>query len=229
MTVTVTSAQREQFVCEGYFVVESALDAELLEIARSACNRARAGLERDMRERGENRHDSISILGSRYFLRKWRERYPELRRVLFNDTTAALCRATIGATAYLHNEQFVVNLREPTSDEFFPQSRFDQIHVVRESLRCACALLEAQDDSQLLSSPDATGSLHTAGRSAARVRTPCWLPIRPRPQECPRSIRSKNSSISRGFISTVSLSPGNLPLSASSRNAFSARILSSWI
>ena len=120
MTVTVTSAQREQFVCEGYFVVESALDAELLEIARSACNRARAGLERDMRERGENRHDSISILGSRYFLRKWRERYPELRRVLFNDTTAALCRATIGATAYLHNEQFVVKLREPTSDEFFP-------------------------------------------------------------------------------------------------------------
>lgn len=115
MAVTVTSAQREQFQSEGYFVVESALDAELLDIARSACDRARAALERDMRERGENRHDNISILGSRYFLRNWRTRYPELRRVLFNDTTAALCRATTGATAYLHGEQFVVKLCEPTS------------------------------------------------------------------------------------------------------------------
>lgn len=115
MAVTVTSAQREQFQSEGYFVVESALDAELLDVARSACDRARTALERDMRERGETRHDYISILGSRYFLRNWRTRYPELRRVLFNDTTAALCRATIGATAYLHNEQFVVKLCEPTS------------------------------------------------------------------------------------------------------------------
>ena len=115
MAVIVTSAQREQFRFEGYFVVEGALDAELLRIARSACDRARAALERGMCERGENRHDNISILGSRYFLRKSRERYPELRRVLFNDTTAALCRATIGGTAYLQNEQFVVKLREPTS------------------------------------------------------------------------------------------------------------------
>ena len=72
MSVTVTAAQREQFQSEGYFVVERALDADLLDIARSACDWARAALERDMRERRENRHDNISILGSRYFLRKWR-------------------------------------------------------------------------------------------------------------------------------------------------------------
>ena len=115
MTVTITAAQREQFRSEGWFVVEHALDADLLDIARTACDRARAALEREMRERGENRHDNISILGSRYFLRKYHERYPELRRVLFNDTTAAFCKATIGATSYLQNEQFVVKLREPTS------------------------------------------------------------------------------------------------------------------
>ena len=129
MAVTVTTAQREQFRSEGYFVVESALDAELLDIARSACDRARAALERNMRERGENRHDNISILGSRYFLRKSRERYPELRRVLFNDTTAALCRATIGATAWLQNEQFVVKLREPTST--FPWHQDSGYNVYR--------------------------------------------------------------------------------------------------
>ena len=129
MAVTVTSAQREQFRSEGYFVVESALDAELLDIAQSTCDRARATLERDMRERGENRHDAISILGSRYFLRKSRERYPELRRVLFNETTAALCRATIGATAWLQNEQFVVKLREPTST--FPWHQDSGYNVYR--------------------------------------------------------------------------------------------------
>ena len=91
MSVTVTAAEREQFRSEGYFVVEDALDDDLLEIARAACDSARAALERDLRERGENRHDNISILGSRYFLRKGRERYPELRHVLFNDTTAAFC------------------------------------------------------------------------------------------------------------------------------------------
>ena len=129
MTVTTTSAQREQFRSEGYFVVEGALDAELLGIARSACDRARAALERDMRERGENRHDNISILDSRYFLRKSRTRFPELRRVLFNDTTAALCRATIGDTAWLQNEQFVVKLREPTST--FPWHQDSGYNVYR--------------------------------------------------------------------------------------------------
>ena len=129
MAVTVTSAQREQFRSEGYFVVESALDAELLDIARSTCDRTRAALERGMRERGEDRHDNISILGSRYFLRKSRERYPELRRVLFNDTTAALCRATIGATVWLQNEQFVVKLREPTST--FPWHQDSGYNVYR--------------------------------------------------------------------------------------------------
>ena len=129
MAVTVTSAQRAQFRSEGYFVVESALDAELLDIARSACDQARAALERDMRERGENRHDNISILGSRYFLRKSRERYPELRRVLFNETTATLCRATIGETAWLQNEQFVVKLREPTST--FPWHQDSGYNVYR--------------------------------------------------------------------------------------------------
>ena len=129
MAVTVTSAQREQFRREGYFVVEGALDAELLGIARSACDRARAALEGDMRERGENRHDNISILGSRYFLRKSRERYPEIRRVLFNDTTAALCRATIGDTAWLQNEQFVVKLCEPTST--FPWHQDSGYNVYR--------------------------------------------------------------------------------------------------
>lgn len=129
MSVTVTVAQREQFRSEGWFLVENALDDDLLEIARSVCDRAQAALEREMRERGENRHDNISILGSRYFVRKSRERYPELRRVLFNDTTAALCDATIGATAYLQNEQFVVKLREPTS--VFPWHQDSGYNVYR--------------------------------------------------------------------------------------------------
>ena len=129
MSVTVTVAQREQFRSEGWFLVENALDDDLLEIARSACDRAQAALEREMRERGENRHDNISILGSRYFVRKSRERYPELRRVLFNDTTEALCDATIGATAYLQNEQFVVKLREPTS--VFPWHQDSGYNVYR--------------------------------------------------------------------------------------------------
>ena len=112
MSVTVTVAQREQFRSEGWFLVENALDDDLLEIARSACDRAQAALEREMRERGESR-----------------ERYPELRRVLFNDTTAALCDATIGATAYLQNEQFVVKLREPTS--VFPWHQDSGYNVYR--------------------------------------------------------------------------------------------------
>ena len=129
MPVVVTADQREQFQSEGWFVIENALDADLLDIARASCDRARAALEREMRERGEDRHDNISILGSRYFIRKWRERSPELRRVLFNDTTAELCKATIGATAYLQNEQFVVKLREPAS--VFPWHQDSGYNVYR--------------------------------------------------------------------------------------------------
>ena len=129
MSLAVTAAHREQFRTEGYFVVEGALDADRVDIARSCCDRGRAALERDMREQGVNRHDNISILGSRYFIRKEHARYPELRRVLFNDTTAALCEATIGATAYLHGEQFVVKLREPTS--VFPWHQDSGYNVYR--------------------------------------------------------------------------------------------------
>ena len=129
MPATVTAEQREQYRSEGWFVVENALEPDLLDIARSTCDRARAALERGMRERGENRHDNISILGSRYFVRKSRERYPEVRRVLFNDATAALCNATIGATAYLQNEQFVVKLREPSS--VFPWHQDSGYNVYR--------------------------------------------------------------------------------------------------
>ena len=49
--------------------------------------------------------------------------------MLFNDTTAALCEATIGATAYLHFEQFVVKLREPTS--VFPWHQDSGYNVYR--------------------------------------------------------------------------------------------------
>ena len=76
-----------------------------------------------------NEFPFVPLSCSRYFLRKWRKRYPELRRVLFNDTTAALCRATTGAPAWLQNEQFVVKLREPTST--FPWHRDSGYNVYR--------------------------------------------------------------------------------------------------
>ena len=57
----------------------------------------------------------LSRKNSRYFVFLAYKNRPNLGNYIFSDLTAALCRATIGDTAYLFWEQFVAKGREKGS------------------------------------------------------------------------------------------------------------------
>lgn len=110
----VPDAAVEQYRCEGFAIFEGAVVGSQLALAREICARAVAWKEEQLKRTGAT-EDGISLLGRRYFVSGFRRRDPRLEQILFSETTAAICRALIGDTAYLHNEQFVVKLRDERS------------------------------------------------------------------------------------------------------------------
>jgi ectoine hydroxylase-related dioxygenase (phytanoyl-CoA dioxygenase family) len=103
----VTAQLKEQYEREGYFVLEQALSAEQLELLRSGAQYSIDKLDAEMDAAGT---DSIGIShrGKRYFSSMIYQDRPELRDFLFGDLLADICRATLGPTAYLFWEQYVI-------------------------------------------------------------------------------------------------------------------------
>ncbi|MDR3513056.1 MAG: phytanoyl-CoA dioxygenase family protein [Caulobacteraceae bacterium] len=100
-------AQKEQFATEGYAVFERVLDGEALVMLREQCDRFVAREDARMDARGV---DTIGIThrGKRYFANECQRAQPALRSMLFSETMADVCRATLGEDAYFFFDQFVV-------------------------------------------------------------------------------------------------------------------------
>jgi hypothetical protein len=100
-------AQREQFATEGYAVFERALEGELLDLLREQCAAFVAREDARMDAKGV---DSLGIShrGKRYFANECQREEPSLRRMLFSETMADVCRATLGDDAYFFFDQYVV-------------------------------------------------------------------------------------------------------------------------
>jgi ectoine hydroxylase-related dioxygenase (phytanoyl-CoA dioxygenase family) len=100
-------AQRAQFAAEGYAVFERALDGPLLDLLRAECARV---IEREDRRLDALGVDvsGISHRGKRYFAGECQRVQPDLRRVLFSEVMAGICRATLGDDAYFFYDQYVV-------------------------------------------------------------------------------------------------------------------------
>ena len=100
-------AQREQFAREGYAVFERVLEGEMLELLREQCAAFVAREDARMDAAGV---DSLGIShrGRRYFANECQREQPALRRMLFSQTMADVCRATLGDDAYFFFDQYVV-------------------------------------------------------------------------------------------------------------------------
>lgn len=103
------------------------LDNAELGVVRTACDRAVERVARDMRSRRVSQQ-GINILDRKYFISGDRDRQPELDRIIFSEKTEALCRATIGDTAYLHNEQFVVKMMDKDTSFSWHQDSGYSVH-----------------------------------------------------------------------------------------------------
>ena len=110
-TVTITDAQKQQFRDEGYFILENIVPQEHLQLLRDECQAFIDGINAEMLQKGVTKL-GINLLNSRYFIANTYLQKPEIGRFLFSDLMAEICRATLGDTVYLFNEQYVVKAAE---------------------------------------------------------------------------------------------------------------------
>src|SRR5262245_36722567 len=96
--------QREQFARDGYAVFEKALVGEQLEMLREQCDSFVAREDAKMNELGV---DTLGIThrGKRYFANECQREQPKLRSMLFGETMAQICRATLGDDVYFFFDQ----------------------------------------------------------------------------------------------------------------------------
>jgi len=121
---TITAEQAEQFRTEGWFVLEDALDAEQLALLRGGAQHAVDKADAQMDAAGVDRL-GINAKGKRYFSNAVYEELPDLRKFLFGETMAQVCRATLGTQSYLFWEQYVIKTSDPdTSFSWHQDSGF---------------------------------------------------------------------------------------------------------
>ena len=99
--------QREQFAREGYAVFERALEGDMLELLREQCAAFVAREDARMDAAGVDTL-GISHRGKRYFANECQREEPSLRKMLFSEGMADVCRATLGDNAYFFFDQYVV-------------------------------------------------------------------------------------------------------------------------
>ena len=99
--------QRQQFAQEGYAVFDRALVGAQLEMLRAQCDGFIAREDARMDALGV---DTLGIThrGRRYFANECQRQQPALRSMLFGETMAEICRATLGDDAYFFFDQYVV-------------------------------------------------------------------------------------------------------------------------
>lgn len=157
----ITEDQRRQYRDEGYFVLPNALSDDDVELLRSGAAYSIAKADAAMDALGTDRVN-INVRGRRYFSNKVAEERRELRRFLFGELMADICRATLGDTAYLFNEQYVIKCADPdTSFAWHQDSGY--VHERHEPyLTCWIALDDVQESN---------GPVYLLPYSQAGVRT----------------------------------------------------------
>ncbi len=110
-TDIITDENRRQFAEEGYFILEGVIPDEHLEILRESCDHLIDLMHAEMDRQGTD-HIHISHRGKRYHIAKEYDKPPRLSEYVFSDLMAEVCRATIGETAYLFYDQYVVKSAE---------------------------------------------------------------------------------------------------------------------
>lgn len=107
----ISDQQRQQYVDEGYFILENVIPDEHLQILRDSCNYLIDVMHAEMDRLGTD-HIHISHRNKRYHIAKQYEKAPRLSEYVFSDLMAEVCRATIGEQAYLFYDQYVVKAAE---------------------------------------------------------------------------------------------------------------------
>lgn len=113
----ITDAHKKQYQEQGFFILEGVIPEEELAMVREECAKLIADQDAEMEKQGTDTL-GLSRRNSRYFVFLAYKDRPQLGSFIFNDLMAEVCRATIGDTAYLFWEQFVVKGTDKKGAEF---------------------------------------------------------------------------------------------------------------
>lgn len=147
-TITISDDHRKQYRADGVFVLESVISPDHLALLREHSDIAVRRMDAQMDRDGT---DTLGInhRGSRYFVgQTWRDQ-PELGAFLFGDLMAAICRATLGDTAFLHNDQYVVKCgKTGMSFAWHQDSAYVHARIGEhpECITCWCALDDVDEE-----------------------------------------------------------------------------------
>ena len=135
----ITDEQVEQYQREGWFILESVIPVPALAALQAECMRLVAQFESEMLAKGETSHN-ISHYKKRYFISNRSASSPIMSEFLYSDLMAELCRALLGDTAYLFNEQYVVKAADADTKFAWHQDSGYVGHYHRAYLSLWCAL-----------------------------------------------------------------------------------------
>jgi ectoine hydroxylase-related dioxygenase (phytanoyl-CoA dioxygenase family) len=163
---TIGAEQVRQFHEEGFFLLERAIPAEHLRLAREVCDQAVAGREARLAPEGAAVND-LDHPGRPYFIGDQVLEQPRIGAFLFSELMAAICRATLGDTSYLFLDQFVVKSGERRRKFAWHQDSGYIGHPHRPYLTCWCALDDVDE---------ANGTVSILPHSRSGVRTTGVVP-----------------------------------------------------
>ncbi len=136
---SVGQPERERFERDGYFILKNAISFPLLESLRNEAQYYRAKMDAEMEAEGVTKL-GITHKDNRYFIGNRFRESAVLRGFLFSDLMAAICRATLGETAFLFHEQFVLKAAEKGMSFGWHQDSGYIGFPHRPYLSCWCAL-----------------------------------------------------------------------------------------
>ncbi len=107
---TISAEQAEQYRTKGYFVLESVIPQAHIDMLREECAKAIALIHEKMYAAGTDTM-GINHRDSRYFIPMFKSS-DRVREFLFSELMADICRVTLGTTADLFLDQYVVKAAE---------------------------------------------------------------------------------------------------------------------
>ena len=138
-TLVVTPEQKQQFIEEGYFILENVIPPEHLELLRQEWDYYLDIIHAHM-DAAKTDVMGINHRNKRYFVGNRFMETGRIKPMIFSDYMADICRATLGPDAYLFNEQYVVKAAEVGMKFAWHQDSGYVGHDHRPYLSCWCAL-----------------------------------------------------------------------------------------
>lgn len=148
MIFDISKEKRRQFEIDGYFLLESVIPPEHIELLRNYCRIEMDEMDAEMDRQGK---DLIGInhRGKRYFCGLTMEKHPQLKSFIFSDLMASIGIATLGENVFVHGDQFVVkNSKEGMKFSWHQDGAYvyNRIGDHPECITCWCPLDDVDEE-----------------------------------------------------------------------------------